>query len=117
MLLNELDPNLNLDGVDLVDDLHHFMINDPAFYKTVLFPAITNLRDKLQSNQDCSEGYFIKCVNKGMVEYCKKFKVGNPTSVFTKVDRDSLARKIFGTEKENIINGQYDPRKERWADM
>lgn len=117
MLLTELDPNLTLDGVDFVDDLHHFMINDPSFYKTVLFPAISNLRDKLKSDQECSENHFKNCVNIAMAKYCKKFNVGHPTSVFTKTDRDSLARKIFGDEKENILSGKYDDRSERWADM
>lgn len=117
MLLTELDPHLTLDGVDFVDDLHHFMINDPKFYKSVLFPAISDLKNKLKSNQKCSDKHFIKCVNSAIMQYCKKFNVGNPTSVFTKTDRDSLARKIFGDEKENILNGNYEPRNERWADM
>lgn len=115
MLLTELDPNLNLNDVDFVDDLHYFMINDPLFYKNTLFPAIVDLRSKIQHNEECSDTHFIKCVNNGIKHYCKKFDLGNPTSLFTKTDRDSLARKIFGDEKQNIIDGKYDQRKERWA--
>lgn len=114
MLLLELDPHLDLSDVDVVDDLHHFMLHDPVFYKKGLFPAITHLRDRIKNNQPCSHKIFKKCVDNAVFHYCKKFNIpGNPDSVFTHTDRDLLTRKIFGQESENIANGHYDPREER----
>lgn len=113
MLLSELAPNVNKDDIDFLSDLHFFMINDPSFYRKVYFPCVTYLRDKMKDNDIPSEALFRKCVNTAIDHYCKKFNIPNQKSVFTDVDRDSLARKIFSQEKENIVNGQYDSRKER----
>lgn len=114
MLLSELDPNLNTNDVDFLSDLHFFMVNDPAFYRKVYFPCILRLKDMMhKDDQSPSEMLFRKCVNAAIEQYCKKFDIVNSKSVFTDVDRDQLARKIFSQEKENIANGHYDHRKER----
>lgn len=109
MLLSELDSSKDLKDIDLLDDLHYFMHNDPKFYRNILYPTISQFRNRLKDNQPCSPKGFRGCVDKAAEEYCKKFKMdGNPNSLFTHFDRDELARKIFGQEKENISQGKYD---------
>ena len=109
MLLSELDPSLKEKDIDLLDDLHYFMHNDPKFYRNVFYPAISELRNRLKDNKESSPKGFKRCIDNAVNEYCKKFNItGNPTSVFTHTDRDKLARKIFGQEKDNITQGHYD---------
>lgn len=109
MLLSELDSSKDLKDIDLLDDLHYFMHNDPKFYRQHFFPVITQLRNRLKDNKQSTPKGFRRCIDTAVDEYCKKFNIsGNPTSVFTHVDRDELARKIFGQEKDNITQGHYD---------
>ena len=113
MLINEFTDAPDLKDVDLVEDLHFFMHNDPTFYRKILFPLISKLKAAVKSNQSASPEMFRGCVDKAADVYCRKFKIpGNPKSVFTDVDRDSLASKIFGQEKENISKGTYDGEDE-----
>lgn len=109
MLIREFTESPNLEDVDLLDDLQFFMHNDPQFYRKELFPLIAQLKKFVKSGKPCDNKLFRKCVDKAADNYCQKFKIpGNPKSVFTDVDRDSLARKIFAQEQENITNGTYD---------
>lgn len=113
MLIREFTETPDLDGVDLIEDLHFFMHNDPAFYRRVLFPAISKLRDCIKTGKDVKDDMFKNCVDNAADIYCKKFNIhDNPKSVFTDVDRDSLARKIFAQEQERIVKGDYDGRDE-----
>lgn len=107
--LYELDQSLNFDDVDLVDDLHFFMQNDPKFYRRIMYPAISQMKKSLQSGKGCKHDMFRPCVDTAAKLYCKKFEIpDNEKSVFTDVDRDTLARKIFQQEKEQITQGTYD---------
>ncbi len=109
MLINEFTNAPDLKDVDLVEDLHFFMQNDPTFYRKILFPLISKLKAAVKGGQSASADMFRGSVDKAVDAYCRKFKIpGNPKSVFTDVDRDSLASKIFGQEKENISKGTYD---------
>lgn len=103
MLLNELDPNTDLKDVDLLDDLHFFMTNDPVFYRKILHPIVITLKKHLKSDTKCDHAMFKSAVDDGVKAYCNKFKIeGNPKSVFTDVDRDELARKIFSQQTDHI---------------
>ena len=103
MLLNELDPNTDLKDVDLLDDLHFFMTNDPVFYRKILHPIVITLKKHLKSDTKCDHTMFKSAVDDGVKAYCNKFKIeGNPKSVFTDVDRDELARKIFSQQTDHI---------------
>ena len=103
MLLCELDPNTDLKDVDLLDDLHFFMTNDPKFYRQVLHPVVSILKKHLKNDTQCDHSLFIPTVDSAVKEYCQKFKLeGNPSSVFTGIDRDELARKIFDQQAEHI---------------
>lgn len=111
MLIREFteSPDLDLETVDLLDDLQFFMNNDPTFYRRIYFPALSAMKNAIKSGQECNENIFLPCVEKAVSIYCKKFNIpGNEKSVFTDVDRDALARKIFGQELENIEKGAYD---------
>lgn len=113
MLIREFTESPELKDVDLVDDLHFFMHNDPKFYRRALYPMIVKVRDHIKSGKKCNDTVFRKCVDSAVDSYCSKFKIsGNPTSVFTDVDRDSLARKIFAQEQEHINKGTYDGDQE-----
>ncbi len=112
MLIREFTEEPDLDGVDLVDDLHFFMHNDPKFYRRVLYPLISKLRTHVKKGKKCKDEVFRNCVEQAIAQYCKQYNIsGNPTSVFTNVDRDSLARKIFNDEMNNINSGAYDGRE------
>ncbi len=109
MLIREFTEDPRLKDVDLLDDLHFFMHNDPQFYRKELYPLIAQLKKHVKSGKRCEHTLFRKCVDKAVDHYCQKFKItGNPKSVFTDVDRDSVARKVFAQEQENISKGAYD---------
>lgn len=108
--LYELDQQLkNLEDVDLVDDLHYFMNNDPKFYRRIMYPVLSQVKNKMKQGQGCKHDVFRPCVDTAAKLYCKKFQItDNDKSVFTDVDRDALARKIFQQESERIKQGAYD---------
>ena len=109
MLIREFTEAPDLKDVDLLDDLQFFMHNDPRFYRKELYPIIAQLKKSVKSGKRCENTLFRKCVDNAVDQYCQKFKIpGNPKSVFTDVDRDSLARKIFAQEQDHISNGTYD---------
>lgn len=109
MLIQEFTKLPDLKDVDLLDDLHFFMQNDPSFYRRIFYPLIVQIRDAIKNGKKCKDDCFRKSVDKAAILYCKKFNIpDNPKSVFTDVDRDALARKIFGQEKERIEQGSYD---------
>jgi hypothetical protein len=109
MLIREFVEVPGFEDVDLVEDLKYFMENDPKFYRKVLYPAISRYRKKLRSGENCEPSEFRGCVDQAASIYCDKFNIpGNPKSVFTDVDRDELAQKIFGQERQRIEDGVYD---------
>lgn len=113
MLIREFTEAPDLEDVDLLDDLHFFMHNDPSFYRKVFFPLISLLKKHVKTGKRCKDDIFKPCVDHAVTLYCKKFNIpGNEKSVFTDVDRDSLARKIFAQEVERIEQGDYDGRDE-----
>lgn len=113
--LYELNQHLkNLEDVDLVDDLQFFMQNDPKFYRRILYPVLSQMRDRIKKGQGCQHSIFKPCVDTAAKLYCKKFEIpDNDKSVFTDVDRDSLARKIFQQETERVKKGVYDSKDEQ----
>ena len=109
MLIKEFVEVTGFEDVDLVEDLKYFMENDPKFYRKVLYPAISRYIKKLRSGENCDASEFRSCVDQAAGVYCDKFNIpGNPKSVFTDVDRDELAQKIFGQERQRIQDGVYD---------
>ena len=109
MLIREFTESPDLENVDMLDDLHFFMHNDPNFYRKKFYPMIARVRDHIKSGKRCKDTVFRPCVDVATEMYCKMFKIpGNEKSVFTDTDRDELARKIFGQEVENIKQGHYD---------
>lgn len=113
MLLRELDEKYNLKDLDLLDDLEFFMLNDDKFYRRILHPELLKMKNNLESGVACEDNCLRPCVDKAAILYCKKFNIpDNPKSVFTDVDRDAVARKIFGKEQDNIAKGHYDGRSE-----
>lgn len=113
MRINEFTEVPDLEDVDLLDDLHFFMQNDPSFYRKVFYPLLSMLKKHVKTGKRCKNTIFRPCVDHAITLYCKKFNIpGNEKSVFTDVDRDSLARKIFAQEVERIEQGDYDGRDE-----
>lgn len=109
MLLREFINKQDLDDVDMTDDLIFFMNNDSNFYRKVFFPMVVKVRDQLKSGKRCEDTIFRPCIDHAVDSYCEKYDISeNPISLFTEVDRDEIARKVFATEKENIVNGRYD---------
>lgn len=110
MLIKEfVNSPLNLEDVDLKDDLKFFMHNDPGFYRRVLYPMIARVRDHIKQGHPCRDDIFRGAVDHAAKVYCQKFKIPqNEKSVFTDVDRDELAREIFGKERDHIEQGDYD---------
>lgn len=106
MLIREFTESPNLEDVDLLNDLHFFMNNDPNFYRKVFYPALSTLKKHINSKSQCNDTLFRPCVDQAVRIYCKKFNIpGKETSLFTNVDRDSLAKKIFAQELEHIKQG------------
>ena len=115
MQMNELDPTLNLSHTDLIDDLHFFIHNDPQFYRQIFYPVLSKLKNHLKNGKNCSYKGFKPIIDHAIAQYCRQYRIpGNPISVFTHTDRDELARKIFGHEKENIQTGKYDGEDNEW---
>jgi hypothetical protein len=109
MLIREIDEKLNLDEIDLLDDLEFFMNNDSQFYRRTFYPVVTKIRSIIKTGKPCSDKVFRNCIDQAVPIYIKKFNIpGNEKSVFTDVDRDELAKKIFSKEKERIEKGEYD---------
>jgi hypothetical protein len=109
MLIREFIENIDLKNMDLRDDLEFFMRSDPVFYRKAMYPIISKLKASIKNNKPCREDIFRSCVDRASEIYCKKFKIPNDSkSVFTDVDRDEIARKIFSKEKEYIQQGKYD---------
>lgn len=107
MKLREIFQQVNFEDTDLKDDLVFFMYNDDKFYRRMLHPSIVNFKNKIKNNQPCEDTYFRSCVDDACKIYCKKFDItDNEKSVFTDVDRDEVARKIFGQEKQEAERGQ-----------
>lgn len=109
MRLNEISQNIEeFKDVDLVDDLLFFMHNDPAFYRKVLFPKISDMKSAVKGGGNCDETHFMPCVNKAVGSYCKKFNIEqDPKSLFSKEELSGLAEKMFHQEKENIEKDVY----------
>ena len=113
MLLRELDEKFNLEDSNLLDDLEFFMMNDNKFYRRILYPQLSLMKNKLEAGEACEDNCLRPCVDKAAVLYCKKFNIpDNHKSVFTDIDRDAVARSIFGKEQDNIAKGHYDGRSE-----
>lgn len=109
MLLRELDERFNFKDMDLLDDLEFFMLNDDKFYRRILFPEILKIKHKFDAGQPCEDSCLRPCVDKAATLYCKKFNIpDNEKSVFTDIDRDAVARSIFGKEQDKIAQGHYD---------
>jgi hypothetical protein len=102
-----------LKDVDLLDDLQFYMENDPNFYRKILFPVISKMKSLMKTSKQCPATIFRNAVDKAALLYCKKFNIpDNPKSVFTDVDRDAVARKIFGQEHDRISKGVYDKEEQ-----
>jgi hypothetical protein len=100
---------INLEEMDLPSDLHFFMHNDHNFYRKVFFPMISKVKAHVKAGNRCHDAVFRPVVDTAAETYCKKFNIpDNHKSVFTDVDRDELARKIFSQEKDRIEQGDYD---------
>jgi hypothetical protein len=111
MLLRELDDSFNLEDTDLLDDLEFYMLNDDKFFRRILHPELLKVKHKLEAGHACEDTCLRPCVDKAATLYCKKFNIPDGSkSVFTDVDRDAVARKIFGKEQDNIAKGHYDGR-------
>lgn len=109
MLIREFTESPNLEDVDLLDDLHFFMNNDPTFYRKVFYPALSTLKKHIKTGTRCNNNLFRPCIDQAVNIYCKKFNIpGSETSVFTNVDRDTLAKKIFAQEVQRIKQGDYN---------
>jgi hypothetical protein len=107
MKIQDLYKQTNFEDADLKDDLMFFMYSDDKFYRRMLFPVIHDFRQKMKSQKGCEDVFFRSCVDQACKIYCKKFDIkGNEKSVFTDVDRDEVARKIFGQEKQEIERAQ-----------
>lgn len=105
MKIQDLFEQTNFEDADLKDDLLFFMYSDDKFYRRKLFPVIHDFREKEKNNQACKDTFFRQCVDEACRYYCKKFDIkDNEKSVFTDVDRDEVARKIFGQEKQELDN-------------
>jgi len=112
MKINELDdrPGEPIKfNFDPCDDAVVFMRNDPMFYRRKYYPAIQQLKDAVKNKKRIdAEGIFGSVVDSGMNTYCKKFKLGKPSSeVFTMEDRTRMVGQICSEETENITNGEY----------
>lgn len=114
MLLREIDQHLaQLEDVDLADDLQFFMYNDSKFYRRIMYPVLSQMKRQMQSGQGCKHNMFRPCVDTATKLYCSKYKISaDEKSVFTDVDRDAVARKIFQQETEQITQGVSDGRNE-----
>jgi hypothetical protein len=113
MLLKELDDRLNLEDTNLLDDLEFFMLHDDKFFRRVLYPQLLDIKHKLEAGKACEDTCLRASVDRAATIYCKKFNIPDPEkSVFTDVDRDAVARSIFGKEQDNIAQGKYDGRPE-----
>ena len=113
MLIKEFTNLEELKEVDLPGDLLFFMQNDSQFYRKTFYPAIMKFKKHIDAKTKCKDTIFRSCVDQACEVYCKQFELpGNSKSVFTDVDRDSIARTIFGQEIDRIQSGVYD-RKEQ----
>jgi hypothetical protein len=110
MLLRELDEKFaDLTDVDLKDDVHFFMHNDPGFYRKVLFPAISALKSKVKNAGNGNTMHFKSCIEKAMPVYCKKFNIKEPKEkILSSEEIDQLAEKMYHEEKVRIEKGDYE---------
>jgi hypothetical protein len=112
MLIREINEKLDPKEIDFLDDLEFFMNNDPIFYRRVFYPLLMKFKRIVKSGKTCKDTAFRPCVDRAVDFYCKKFNItDSPDSLFTNVDRDAVARKIFGQERDRIQRGEYDDKE------
>jgi hypothetical protein len=74
---------------------------------------LSKVKAHIKAGKPCKDDIFRPCVDHAASAYCKKFNIhDSDKSVFTDVDRDALAREIFGQERDRIQKGEYDRREQ-----
>ena len=53
MLVRELDEKFHLEDSNLLDDLEFFMMNDDKFYRRIMYPQLSLMKNKLEAGEAC----------------------------------------------------------------
>ena len=94
---------------DIVEDAVIFMRNDPQFYRSQYFPAITHLADLHRAGKPYKASEIINpMIEKGCGAYTKQYNIANsPEEVFSEIDRRNILQKIYDEEIKQIKAGEY----------
>jgi len=86
---------------DLGEDLMVFMRNDPMFYRRHFFPISDHIKLNSKNVKAIDRELIDKMINRGVLEYCKKYKIPNdPSTLINKGERSVIAGKIIEGELE-----------------
>jgi hypothetical protein len=112
MKLFELDDQLDTNQInfDVVEDLHIFMRNDPAFYRKNYYPTMCSLGDMHESSdiKATVKKLIFPLIDEAAKTYCQKYGIGrNPMEFFSLEDKKNLTRKIYSEEMPAIRKGDY----------
>jgi len=84
---------------DLGEDLMIFMRNDPMFYRRHFFPISDHIKLNSKNIKAIDHNLIDNMINKGVLEYCKKYKIPHdPSTLIDKGERSVIAGRIIKDE-------------------
>jgi hypothetical protein len=90
---------------DVVDDMHFHMRNDPIFYRKEYLPTLDNCSKCTDDSK--VPGMLDKMIDRGSVDYCKKYKLDIlPSKLFNPEDKSKLRAKILDTDMDSFNKGK-----------
>lgn len=106
MRLYEFARAKDYEDVDLFDDLHFFMMEDPTIYRTIYYPKVIELR-KLRNK--ASADYFVPTIKKVISLYIARFNVPKEVQPqFTEEGILNLSKSLLNSE---LSKGKDDGRE------
>jgi len=96
---------------DIVDDIVHYIENDPLFYRKKFFPVLEKLKMLKKKHKHVDYKKILKpVVDSAIVTYCNKFKLGSPEYIIDKEDIMHIIEKLYENEfkssNDDIFNRQ-----------
>ena len=94
---------------DINGDVIVYMLNDPEFYRSEYFPAISKVCKLAKKDKSCDIKKVLKpVVDTGINRYCDKYQISHsPDELFTKEDKNDILNHVVRVERDNIQKGKY----------
>lgn len=90
------------DDFDLVDDLIHYINNDPEFYRTRFYPVVHKFEKKIKNGEEMAHTYFSNIVKQAYSRYIDKFELIDFPEDIDADTLDDVCKKIKKQHLESI---------------